>query len=275
MTEPADIRTAIERNVKAVTLRPSVGQGTAVTRVRLGESLSCEITEGPWTLSAGMTGKYGGDGSAPNPGVLGRAAFGSCLAIGYAMWAARLGVSITSLEIDVQADYDVRGELGVVRQQALQNAQALPALDRQREHLEAAVRASDLQYQAGRRSLLQLIDQRDRRFAAEQRQVVAEFSKLLVRTYSNALASLKDLDVQVRDSRKNGNDVTVRTQMVGRAKPVAIDYSLINTPAGWKVYDVTVEGISLIAAYRDEFGTLVSSSGISGLIDVLKKKNGN
>ena len=113
MTEPADIRTAIERNVKAVTLRPSVGQGTAVTRVRLGESLSCEITEGPWTLSAGMTGKYGGDGSAPNPGVLGRAAFGSCLAIGYAMWAARLGVSITSLEIDVQADYDVRGELGV------------------------------------------------------------------------------------------------------------------------------------------------------------------
>jgi uncharacterized OsmC-like protein len=45
--------------------------------------------------------------------VLGRAALGSCLALGYAMWAARLGVPIDSLEIDVHADYDVRGELGV------------------------------------------------------------------------------------------------------------------------------------------------------------------
>jgi uncharacterized OsmC-like protein len=113
MTTPTEIRTVLDRTVKAVTLRPSVGQGTAVTRVRLGESLSCEISDGPWTLMAGMTDKYGGDGAAPNPGVLGRAAFGSCLAIGYAMWAARLGVPITSLEIEVRADYDVRGELGV------------------------------------------------------------------------------------------------------------------------------------------------------------------
>ena len=113
MTTPAEISTLLERNVKAVTLRSSIGQGTAITRVRLGESLSCEITEGPWTLTAGMTEKYGGDGAAPNPGILGRAAFGSCLAIGYAMWAARLGVPIASLEVEVHTDYDVRGELGV------------------------------------------------------------------------------------------------------------------------------------------------------------------
>ena len=51
----------------------------------------------------------------------------------------------------------------------------------------------------------------------EQGQVTSEFSKLLVRTYSNALASLRDLDVQVRDSRSNsGSDVTVRTQMIGQ-----------------------------------------------------------
>jgi uncharacterized OsmC-like protein len=110
---PEMIKAAIERSVKAVSLRPSVGQGTAVTRVRLTEGLRCDIREGAWTLSAGMTEKYGGDGLAPNPGVLGRAALGSCLAIGYAMWAARLGVPLTSLEVEIQADYDVRGELGV------------------------------------------------------------------------------------------------------------------------------------------------------------------
>lgn len=110
----------------------------------------------------------------------------------------------------------------------------------------------------------------------EQKDVVEQFSRLLTRTYSNAIASLKELDVEVKSTKanSNANDVTVKTQMIGRPQPVAIDYSLINSAAGWKVYDVTVEGISLIAAYRDEFGSLVSSSGVSGLIDVLKKKNG-
>ncbi len=110
----------------------------------------------------------------------------------------------------------------------------------------------------------------------EQKQIVEQFSRLLTRTYSNAIASLKELDIEVKGTKANSspNDVTVKTQMIGRPQPVAIDYSLINSAAGWKVYDVTVEGISLIAAYRDEFGTLVSSSGVSGLIDVLKKKNG-
>jgi hypothetical protein len=82
------IAIAIERNAKAVTLRPAVGQGTAVTKVRLRDGLACDIQEGPWTLVAGMTENY-------------------------AMWAARLGVPIDSLEIEIQADYDVRGELGV------------------------------------------------------------------------------------------------------------------------------------------------------------------
>jgi uncharacterized OsmC-like protein len=60
-----------------------------------------------------MTEKYGGHGNAPNPGVLGRGALASCLAIGYGMWAARLGVPLDSIDVEVQADYDVRGELGV------------------------------------------------------------------------------------------------------------------------------------------------------------------
>ncbi len=112
-TTATDIKTALERNVKAVTLRPSVAQGTAVTRVHLRDGLACDISEGPWTLTAGMTEKYGGTNAGPNPGVLGRAALGSCLALGYGMWAARLGVPITSLDVEIQADYDVRGELAV------------------------------------------------------------------------------------------------------------------------------------------------------------------
>jgi uncharacterized OsmC-like protein len=110
---PKQVASTLERNVKAVTLRPSVGQGTAVTKATLRDGLACEIQEGPWTLVAGMTEKYGGSNAGPNPGVYGRAALASCLTIGYAMWAARLDVPIESLEVEVHADYDVRGELGV------------------------------------------------------------------------------------------------------------------------------------------------------------------
>ena len=135
------------------------------------------------------------------------------------------------------------------------------------------------------RAEVQSPDELVRKLAAEmtqavrndQKQIIIEFGKLLTRTYSNAIASLKDLDVEVKSTRVTtaNVDVTVKTQMIGRPQPVAIDYGLINGPGGWKVYDVTVEGISLVAAYRDEFNGLVSSSGVQGVIDALKKKNGD
>lgn len=112
-TRADSIRTSLERNVKAVTLRPSIGQGTAVTRVRLRDGVACEIEDGAWKLTADMSEKYGGERAGPDPGVYGRAALGSCAAIGYALWAARRGVPIEALEVEVQADFDVRGELGV------------------------------------------------------------------------------------------------------------------------------------------------------------------
>jgi uncharacterized OsmC-like protein len=107
------VAVALERNVKAVTLRPSIGQGTAVTTATLRDGLACDVREGPWTLVAAMTDKYGGSNEGPNPGVYGRAALASCLALGYAMWAARLDIPVDALQIEVHADYDVRGELGV------------------------------------------------------------------------------------------------------------------------------------------------------------------
>ena len=113
MADQEQLRALLERNAKAVALRPSLGQGTARTRVHLKPGLECEIEEGNWKLTAGMSEKSGGTNAGPNPGILGRGALGSCLAIGYAMWAARLGVPIESLDVEVEADYDSRGELGV------------------------------------------------------------------------------------------------------------------------------------------------------------------
>lgn len=100
------IRIAFDRCVKTLTLRPSRGRSTGVSRTRIRHGLVCDIEEGPWRLTADMAEQVGGTASAPTPGVYGRAAFGSCLAVCYMMHAARLGVPITALEIEVEADYD-------------------------------------------------------------------------------------------------------------------------------------------------------------------------
>jgi len=113
MTDPCTIRAIAERHTQLLALKPSRGQITCATRARLVDGLRCEIEEGPWKFSADMPAKVGGDETAPTPGVLGRGALASCLTIGIATWAARLGVQIDTLEVEVQADFDARGELGV------------------------------------------------------------------------------------------------------------------------------------------------------------------
>ena len=113
MSSDATTKAALERSLKLIEERPSSGQGTAVTKVTLNPGLACHVEDGPWQFSVGMTEKYGGLNSGPNPGVYGRAALGSCLAIGYGMWAARLDIPIRSLTVEVRARYDVRGEFAI------------------------------------------------------------------------------------------------------------------------------------------------------------------
>ena len=113
MADQLTIRAIAERNIQLLALKPSRGHLTCATRARLVDGLRCEIEEGPWKLAADMPAKVGGDETAPTPGVLGRAALASCLTIGIAAWAARLGVPIDALEVEVHADFNARGELGI------------------------------------------------------------------------------------------------------------------------------------------------------------------
>jgi uncharacterized OsmC-like protein len=112
------LRETLERNARALELRPAVGRGTAVTRIRSTEGLAVVAEEGPWRLTVDMAEKSGGAGSGPNPGVLGRSALGSCVAISFLGWAARLEVPIDSLEVEVEADYDSAAAYGLAEAHA-------------------------------------------------------------------------------------------------------------------------------------------------------------
>lgn len=113
MNPDEKIARAFDRSRRALTLRPSIGQGTATTRLRMTEGLRCEIEDGRWNLQVDLSEKGGGEGSAPDPGVLGRSALASCLAIVYKEWSVHLGIPVSGIEVDVEADYDTRGEYGV------------------------------------------------------------------------------------------------------------------------------------------------------------------
>ena len=106
MNQSERIRQAFERANKALSLKPALGLGTGISKTKMVNGLTCEVTEGKWTFNADMPEVAGGNATAPTPGVYGRAALGSCLAIGYMMRASRDGINIQSLEVEVQASYD-------------------------------------------------------------------------------------------------------------------------------------------------------------------------
>jgi uncharacterized OsmC-like protein len=98
------IRRAFERCAKALSMRPTLGRSTAVSRTRIRPGVTCEIEDGAWELTADLSARLAGSGAAPSPGVFGRAALGSCLAIGYMLQAAQRRVPIASLEVEIQTD---------------------------------------------------------------------------------------------------------------------------------------------------------------------------
>jgi phospholipid transport system substrate-binding protein len=110
----------------------------------------------------------------------------------------------------------------------------------------------------------------------QKKRLTEEFRTLLVRTYASALAAYSEqkFDFRPLRAKPTDTDVTVQVRVLQPgAQPVPIDYNMEKTAAGWKVYDVMVGGVSLVANYRTEFSNVVRESGIDGLIKNLSAKN--
>ena len=110
----------------------------------------------------------------------------------------------------------------------------------------------------------------------QKKKLVQEFRNMLVRTYSNAIGTYEGQTMKVLPSRVKPADTeaTVRNQFIRPGgKPVLIDYSMRKTAQGWKIYDIVVEGVSLVLTYRSEFDAIVKQDGVDGLIKRLTQKN--
>ena len=111
---------------------------------------------------------------------------------------------------------------------------------------------------------------------AQREELVQQFRTLLVRTYSTALEqySSHTIDVKPATMKPDDTETSVRTQInQPGGPPIPMDYRMEKTPQGWKVFDVTVEGVSIVTTYRSSFATEVSKGGIDGLIKTITAQN--
>lgn len=111
----------------------------------------------------------------------------------------------------------------------------------------------------------------------QRRRFTDEFRTLLVRTYAKALLEYANEEVRVlpQPGAMEGNDTTVKTEVRLKAgQPIQINYSMHLGNDAWKVYDVTVDGVSLVTNYRGTFATQIRDSGLDAVIADLRQRNG-
>jgi phospholipid transport system substrate-binding protein len=103
-----------------------------------------------------------------------------------------------------------------------------------------------------------------------------QFRSLLIRTYASALSKYQNQTIEFKPMRMQPGDkeVTVRSEILQPGgQPIAVDYSLEKSLDSWKVYDIVIEGVSLVTNYRGQFGEEIKRSGLDGLIQKLVEKN--
>jgi phospholipid transport system substrate-binding protein len=109
----------------------------------------------------------------------------------------------------------------------------------------------------------------------QQKRLEAEFKTLLMRTYSGALAEVKDQSIKLRPLRmaEGDTEVTVRTEIKGRGEGIPIDYRVEKTGNSWKIFDLNVASVWLVETYRTQFAQEINANGIDGLIAKLSERN--
>jgi phospholipid transport system substrate-binding protein len=111
---------------------------------------------------------------------------------------------------------------------------------------------------------------------AQKEALTKEFRTLLVRTYSTSLTQFRDQKIEVKPLKMAAadQDVTVRTAVIQQGgPPIPIDYSMEKQGAEWKVYDVVIDGASLVTTYRGSFNDQIQKGGIDGLVKTLQDRN--
>ena len=109
---------------------------------------------------------------------------------------------------------------------------------------------------------------------SERAEFTRLFTDLVVRTYSNPLSEYKDEKINFLPFRGDANAKFVRVKSIvlrSNGGRIPLDYSLVRLGQDWKIYDISVEGVSLLQSFRTQFSSLLQSSSLAQVIDKMKK----
>jgi phospholipid transport system substrate-binding protein len=112
------------------------------------------------------------------------------------------------------------------------------------------------------------------RTPAERDEFVQLFADLLERSYIGKIETYSGGDrIQYLSETAEGDQATVRTRIVTKTgTEIPVDYRLHRIGERWLVYDVTIEGVSLVANYRAQFNKIIQTSSFKGLVAKLSAK---
>ena len=112
---------------------------------------------------------------------------------------------------------------------------------------------------------------------AQKTALTEQFKTLLIRTYSGTMLQYRNANVVIRENAvQRGNSVIVTADITpAGGKPVTMDYTMYQSGGKYRVYNVAVEGASLVTVYRSQFNNTIAQKGIDGLIQELRSKNGS
>jgi len=106
----------------------------------------------------------------------------------------------------------------------------------------------------------------------EQKKFIELYSKLLEETYVGKIESYTDEKVGFGEEKVKGDKALVETRIQTKSAEIPIDYKLVERPQGWLVYDVVIEGVSLIRNFRSSYGEIVDREGFPGLFKRMEEK---
>lgn len=110
----------------------------------------------------------------------------------------------------------------------------------------------------------------------QKKRFTKEFRALIVRTYARSLLDYTDQEVKFLPSRnEDDRRVTIRTEVIKPStnKAIPIDYEMYLPSTQWKVFDVKVDGVSLVMNYRNSYAEEIRKNGLDALIEQLKNKS--
>ena len=110
----------------------------------------------------------------------------------------------------------------------------------------------------------------------QKKEFIVEFRTLLLKTYAVALSKYKDQKIEFKPTRMSDADeiVIVKSEIIqGGAQPIRVNYALSKRTGKWLVFDIVIEGVSLVTNYRSQFSSEIKKNGMDALILKLAKKN--